>query len=154
MTVQQLLTSSVKQSRPIGTHVLMKHPLTQLGTVHCPAGTKQGPTESPQCLKVTWSKKTTPFGIDEKPGDISGCPKRRGWNKEDRYLVKHVAVDIIQSPELFALCAHELAPVVCWRAIQTPPVTPIIAQSSQGKQALCSSWADCCTGEAVFKVAR
>ncbi len=33
------------------------------------------------------------------------------------YLVKHIAVDIVESLQLLAFSAHELGPVMCWRAI-------------------------------------
>ncbi len=37
------------------------------------------------------------------------------------YLVKHIAVDVVESVQLLALSAHELGPVMSWRAIETPP---------------------------------
>lgn len=37
-------------------------------------------------------------------------------------LLKHIAVDVVQPPQLLALGGHELAPVMRGLAIQTPPV--------------------------------
>lgn len=37
-------------------------------------------------------------------------------------LLKHIAVNVIQPPQLLALGGHELAPVMCGLTIQTPPV--------------------------------
>ena len=36
-------------------------------------------------------------------------------------LFEHVTVDVIQPPQLLALGGHELAPVMCRLAVQTPP---------------------------------
>ena len=45
-------------------------------------------------------------------------------------LLKHVTMDVIQPPQLLALCGHELAPVMGGLAIQAPPVLKTVISAT------------------------